>query len=148
MADDTIGSETDEPNPEPPELTAQELTDDAVRLDLAMWQTISGSDQVPEFLLYLERFPEGEFAALAREGKPPYHRPQSPQRPPYHPTPRLSLPFGTALRIATIRRYMRSTYKNIQRASSFCSPKQNCRSYPRILCSTGRPASFLPFHAT
>ena len=53
--------------PEPPALAAQELADDAVRLDLAMWQTISGSDQVPEFLLYLERFPEGEFAALARD---------------------------------------------------------------------------------
>ena len=59
MVDDTLGSETDEPNPEPPALAAQELADDAVRLDLAMWQTISGSDQVPEFLLYLERFPEG-----------------------------------------------------------------------------------------
>ena len=67
MVDDTLSSETDEPNPEPAALAAQELTDDAVRLDLAMWQTISGSGQVPEFLLYLERFPEGEFAALARE---------------------------------------------------------------------------------
>ena len=36
-------------------------------LDLAMWETMSGSDQVPEFLHYLERFPEGEFAALARD---------------------------------------------------------------------------------
>jgi hypothetical protein len=52
--------------PEPADL-AQGLTTEAVMLDLAMWQTISASDQVPEFLLYLERFPEGEFAALARD---------------------------------------------------------------------------------
>ena len=53
--------------PSPASLPTPPAAAEELRLDLAMWQTISGSDQVPEFLLYLERFPEGEFAALARE---------------------------------------------------------------------------------
>ena len=32
-----------------------------------MWETVRDADQVEEFLHYLERFPEREFAALARD---------------------------------------------------------------------------------
>jgi adenylate cyclase len=33
---------------------------------MVIWQTVSGSDRVEEYLHYLEQFPDGEFAALAR----------------------------------------------------------------------------------
>jgi class 3 adenylate cyclase len=40
---------------------------DSTALDLAMWETVSGSDDVSGLLRYLERFPAGEFAEIARE---------------------------------------------------------------------------------
>jgi hypothetical protein len=40
---------------------------DSAAIDLALWQAASASDRVQEYLVYLERFPAGEFAALARE---------------------------------------------------------------------------------
>ena len=51
---------------------AAELPSDArepflAAVDLAMWQAVSASERVEEFLHYLERFPEGEFAGIARE---------------------------------------------------------------------------------
>lgn len=65
LAGDT--SEAEAVPSEPVGLAAPPPAAEELRLDLAMWQTISGSDEIPEFLLYLERFPEGEFAALARD---------------------------------------------------------------------------------
>jgi class 3 adenylate cyclase len=46
---------------------ASPVTDPATAVDLAMWRAASSSDRVQEYLAYLERFPAGEFAALARE---------------------------------------------------------------------------------
>ena len=43
------------------------VDDGTVRLDHAMWQTVRDSDRVEEYLHYLEQFPDGEFAALARD---------------------------------------------------------------------------------
>ena len=40
---------------------------DSAALDLAFWDTVSGSEDVSGFLRYLERFPAGEFAAIARD---------------------------------------------------------------------------------
>lgn len=67
LAGDTSDAAADAAPPEPAGLAAPPPAAEELRLDLAMWQTISGSEEVPEFLLYLERFPEGEFAALARD---------------------------------------------------------------------------------
>ncbi len=64
---DTSEAAADAALPEPVGLSAPPPAAQELQLDLAMWQTISGSDEIPEFLLYLERFPEGEFAALARD---------------------------------------------------------------------------------
>ena len=67
IADDTNAPDLGEALPEAPELSTQRLADGATRVDLAMWETVRDADQVEEFLHYLERFPEGEFAALARD---------------------------------------------------------------------------------
>lgn len=67
LAGDTSEAEAEAAPPEPVGLAAPPPAAEELRLDLAMWQTISGSDEVPELLLYLERFPEGELAALARD---------------------------------------------------------------------------------
>ena len=53
--------------PEAEEPLSAGVAEDRIAVDLALWRTASGSDRVPEYLVYLERFPEGEFAALARE---------------------------------------------------------------------------------
>jgi adenylate cyclase len=53
--------------PAPPGLPSRAPEPDATLLDLAMWEAVSASDRAEEFLHYLERFPEGQFAALARE---------------------------------------------------------------------------------
>ena len=53
--------------PDPPELSTQAPVDDDALLDIALWETVRDSDRVAEFLHYLERFPDGEFAALARD---------------------------------------------------------------------------------
>ena len=57
VVDDTIGSEAVEASPEPPELSTQERAAQAVMLDLAMWQAISGSDQVPDSCSIWSTFP-------------------------------------------------------------------------------------------
>ena len=53
--------------PDPPELSTQAPADDTALLDIALWETVRDGDRVAEFLHYLERFPDGEFAALARD---------------------------------------------------------------------------------
>ena len=53
--------------PDPPELSTQAPVDDTALLDIALWETVRDGDRVAEFLHYLERFPDGEFAALARD---------------------------------------------------------------------------------
>lgn len=53
--------------PQAEELAGAEIADERTVVDLALWQAASSSDRVQEYLVYLERFPEGEFAALARE---------------------------------------------------------------------------------
>lgn len=40
---------------------------DPMMLEIALWESVADSESVPELLHYLERYPEGEFAALARE---------------------------------------------------------------------------------
>jgi adenylate cyclase len=40
---------------------------DRTSLDLALWQTVKDSGDVEEFLHYLQRFPEGELAEIARD---------------------------------------------------------------------------------
>jgi class 3 adenylate cyclase len=52
--------------PAPEGLASGPLEADAAALDLALWQAVAESDRVAELLRYLERFPAGEFAALAR----------------------------------------------------------------------------------
>jgi adenylate cyclase len=67
-----IADATDMPEPgksptEADGLPMETVDDGTVRLDHAMWQTVSGSERVEEYLHYLEQFPEGDFAALARD---------------------------------------------------------------------------------
>ena len=48
-----------EPEPEqPPSVSTERLAAEAIAVDVAVWQTISASDRVEDFLHYLERFPE------------------------------------------------------------------------------------------
>jgi class 3 adenylate cyclase len=65
--DGTIAPDGDENPPEPPGLPSGAPEPDPTLLDLAMWEAVTASDRVEELLHYLERFPEGQFAALARE---------------------------------------------------------------------------------
>lgn len=51
---------------EPPAVSTEQLVAETIAVDLVMWQAIANSEHVEDFLHYLERFPEGEFAALAR----------------------------------------------------------------------------------
>jgi adenylate cyclase len=51
--------------PQPPGIPTD--PPDSTALDLAMWQTVSDSGDVEGFLHYLQRFPEGEFAEIARD---------------------------------------------------------------------------------
>ena len=67
IADPSDIPEPGESPTEPDGLPMGTVDDGTVRLDHAMWQTVSGSDRVEEYLHYLEQFPEGEFAALARD---------------------------------------------------------------------------------
>jgi class 3 adenylate cyclase len=53
--------------PEPPGIPADAPTADGTALDLAMWYSVKDSGDVEEFLHYLQRFPEGEFAEIARD---------------------------------------------------------------------------------
>lgn len=51
---------------EPAAVSPDRLVSDTVVVDMVMWQAVANSERVEDFLHYLERFPEGEFAALAR----------------------------------------------------------------------------------
>ena len=60
-----------------------------------MWETVSDSNDVEGFLHYLERFPEGEFAEIARNritalSQPPSETPQIAECLPWTLTPRSS----------------------------------------------------------
>ena len=55
----------DAPLPQPAGIPS-DLTSDSTALDLAMWQTVSDGEDVDGLLHYLQRFPEGEFAEVAR----------------------------------------------------------------------------------
>jgi adenylate cyclase len=52
--------------PQPPGIPSESRAAESTTLDLAMWETVSDSNDVEGFLHYLERFPEGEFAEIAR----------------------------------------------------------------------------------
>ena len=49
-----------------PEVTAEPREADTAALDIALWQSV-GDNGVEGLLRYLERFPEGEFAMIARD---------------------------------------------------------------------------------
>jgi class 3 adenylate cyclase len=66
VADSEVAAETSSHHSEPPGLSLEGLAADRTARDLALWQAVADSEQVAEFLHYLERFPEGEFATLAR----------------------------------------------------------------------------------
>ena len=51
--------------PQPPGIPTD--PPDSTAHDLAMWETLSDSGDVESFLHYLQRFPEGEFAEIARD---------------------------------------------------------------------------------
>ena len=53
--------------PQPPGIPTDSPTADSTALDLAVWETIRDSGDVEGFLHYLQRFPEGEFAEIARD---------------------------------------------------------------------------------
>jgi adenylate cyclase len=53
--------------PQPPGIPTDPPAADSTALDLAMWETVSDSGDVEGFLHYLQRFPEGEFAEIARD---------------------------------------------------------------------------------
>ena len=54
------------PPPQPPGIPTDPPAADNTALDLAMWETVNDSNDVEGFLHFLQRFPEGEFAAIAR----------------------------------------------------------------------------------
>jgi adenylate cyclase len=58
--------ETEEAAPPEPTGIPTDPPADSTTLDLAMWQTVKDSGDVEGFLHYLQRFPEGEFAEIAR----------------------------------------------------------------------------------
>jgi adenylate cyclase len=51
--------------PEPTGIPTDPPADTA--LDLALWETVKDSSDVEEFLHYLQRFPDGAFAEIARD---------------------------------------------------------------------------------
>jgi hypothetical protein len=53
--------------PQPSGIPTDSSAADSTALDLAMWETVSDSGDVEGFLHYLQRFPEGEFAEIARD---------------------------------------------------------------------------------
>jgi adenylate cyclase len=52
--------------PQPAGIPTDSRDADSPALDLAMWETVSGSGNVESLLHYLQRFPGGEFAEIAR----------------------------------------------------------------------------------
>ena len=63
---------------------------ESTALELAMWETVSSSGDVEAFLHYLQRFPEGEFAEIARDRITALSHTLRSWRPPWTPIPRLS----------------------------------------------------------
>jgi hypothetical protein len=53
--------------PEPPGIPTRPATAENTALDLALWETVKDSGDVNGLLHYLQRFPEGEFAEIARD---------------------------------------------------------------------------------
>jgi adenylate cyclase len=43
-----------------------EETTDSDSVEIAFWQSVQSSDKEPEYELYLERYPDGAFAELAK----------------------------------------------------------------------------------
>jgi adenylate cyclase len=59
--------ETEESAPPEPTGIPTDPPADSTAIDLAMWETVKDSSDVEEFLRYLQRFPEGDFAEIARD---------------------------------------------------------------------------------
>ena len=53
--------------PQPPGIPTEPRAAESTALDLAMWETVSDSSDAESLLHYLQRFPEGEFAEIARD---------------------------------------------------------------------------------
>jgi adenylate cyclase len=64
---EAAAEETEESAPSEPTGIPTDPPADRTALDLAMWQTVKDSGDVEGFLHYLQRFPEGEFAEIARD---------------------------------------------------------------------------------
>jgi adenylate cyclase len=70
------------PSPQPPDNIPADLpASESTALDLVMWETVSDSGDVKDFLPYLQRFPAGEFAEIARDRITAFSEvcPQAPQ---------------------------------------------------------------------
>ena len=64
---EAVAEAPEETAPQPPGIPTDPPAADSTALDLAMWETVSDSGDVEGFLHYLQRFPEGEFAEIARD---------------------------------------------------------------------------------
>jgi adenylate cyclase len=64
---EAAAEETEETAPPEPPGIPTDPPADSTALDLAMWDTVKDSGDVEGFLRYLQRFPEGEFAEIARD---------------------------------------------------------------------------------
>jgi adenylate cyclase len=53
--------------PQPSGILTEPPAAESTALELAMWETVSSSGEVEAILHYLQRFPEGEFAEIARD---------------------------------------------------------------------------------
>jgi adenylate cyclase len=53
--------------PQPSGIPTEPPAAESTALELAMWETVSSSGDVEAFLHYLQRFPAGEFAEIARD---------------------------------------------------------------------------------
>ena len=52
--------------PDPGALHASVPAEESRRIELEFWQSVRAADKEPDYRAYLERYPEGQFAALAR----------------------------------------------------------------------------------
>jgi adenylate cyclase len=53
--------------PQPPGMPTEPRAAESTAVDLAMWETVSDSGDAESLLHYLQRFPEGELAEIARD---------------------------------------------------------------------------------
>jgi adenylate cyclase len=66
--DQEAAAETEETAPpQPSGILTEPPAAESTALELAMWETVSSSGDVEAILHYLQRFPEGEFAEIARD---------------------------------------------------------------------------------